>query len=185
MLRVRTTISNEGAVGLGLSTHYFIDDDTQTGATNANAAVGAFWTSLQSVLWISVVLSTLGTVDVMDTTGNITGQFPVTPQNIVGTANALPLPQANQGVLALSTGAFVGGRRIRGRLFIPRPTITHLLNGAPTAAYLTAVNGAASTLIGAASANWAVWSRKNAIAAAVQSATTRSFFGSVRSRRDA
>lgn len=134
----------------------------------AMVAVSAFLQSCQT----SIALGLLGHIEpdqnIIDAAS---GQIEAIETSTAGLdrtgSNATEtLPPATQGVVRLSTDNVLNGRRVRGRLFIPSPC-EGSSNGAPVAAYLNAVGGAASTLLTSSGAFglWAVFSRPRAATA--------------------
>lgn len=182
MLRVRTTFA--GIPGTPyLSTMYFSGDDTQTGANNAVTAVGAFWNTIDPSLISGLTWSTEPAVDVLTTDGVLTGSFGTTPIASGGATAGVLAPVATQGLLRWSTNAFVSGRRIRGRTFIPGIPTAMVSGGAPTGSLVTNAATAAANLI-SATANFGVWSRKNGSWTEVTSGGLWTQFAVLRSRRD-
>jgi hypothetical protein len=93
----------------------------------------------------------------------------------------------------------VGGRRLRGRTFVPAPVEgASITNGIPSAAYRTALQNAADNMIGDPDVDLVIWSRPRAADpeavppvaaragshAIVGSATTWAKWAVLRSRRD-
>lgn len=120
---------------------------------------------------------------------------------IPGTGSGTPLPPQDQFVLRLATGGIVNNRRVRGRFYVPGPTVTADVAGAPSSASITTLNTAAASLITntASAGKWSVYSRpitaaeirpgSDAVARdgsihTVQAASAWSKFGMQRRRRD-
>lgn len=131
----------------------------------AMVAVSAFLQSCQT----SIALGLLGHIEpdqnIIDAAS---GQIEAIETSTAGLdrtgSNASePLPPATNGVVRLSTDNVLNGRRVRGRLFLPSPCESSS-NGAPVAAYLTAVGGASNTLLTASGSHglWSVYSRPRA-----------------------
>jgi hypothetical protein len=180
--RVRTQIIG-GAGGSELSTHYFSIIGGLT-AANANAAVGAFWLALKPYISQTLTMRTEAeVVEVDPLTGNATGAVAVTPVSNVGTATGNLCPNAAQGLVRWRTGTFVGGKEIRGRTFIPGPTVTHLGAGVPTSTYINAVSAAAAALIADANSDFMIYSRKNAEQVPALTGSCWEQFAILRSRR--
>lgn len=182
MYRVRTVISG-GQGGPYLSTMYFNVVGGLT-AANANAAVGTFWNSVKAKMGNSLSYATEAEVAEVDiATGQVTGIAAVTPQTGTGTPTTDMCPWTTQGLIRWRTGIFVGGREVRGRTFVPGPTEVENTAGVPAAAYVTALNAAASALIADANSDLMVYSKKNRDAVPVLSGSTWSQWAVLRSRR--
>lgn len=180
--RVRVALGGAVVAGGGLSTFYFV------GASGDEAlmvdAVGDFWDAIAPQITSNVTYATEPDVDELDTvTGTLLGSAAVTPRTGAGTSAEEALPWATQGLLRLRTGAVVGGRELRGRLFIPGLTEGKSLGGKPTAAVITAINSAAATFAARGDVAWHVWSRTHGASADVVTATMWDNFAVLRSRR--
>jgi len=97
------------------------------------------------------------------TTGALTGAFAGTdPTTTVGGATGDILPHQTQGLGRLSTSTVFGGRRLRGRLFIPGPPESvNSAGGLPTSSYTTTLTTALGTLFtaGATASQAVIWHR--------------------------
>jgi hypothetical protein len=102
-------------------------------------------------------------VDEIDpVTGNILSSSSVTGATGEGSASQDPVPPATQLLIQLRTGVRVGGREIRGRMFIPFWNEGVNTNqGRPDNAVVASVQGAMTALIDDGSTDLVVWSRKN------------------------
>lgn len=182
MMRVRAQWTG-GIGGPYLSTTFFSDLGGAT-AANANAALGAFFTAVKSLISNTITVSTLGTIEHMDAAdGSIVSSEAVTPVVNTGTASGDVLPPASQYLCQLHTGVYTNGREIRGRLFLGGAMEANSTLGVPTSGSLTTINTALATLVGDANSEWLVWSRRNGIARDVLSATTWTTWAQLRSRR--
>jgi hypothetical protein len=182
MFRVRVTFSGVTGVPF-LATHYLNSGGALT-AANAVAGVGAFWTSLAGSMSSAHTWSTGTVVETVDpATGQPTGITAVTAVTGAGAQGGDQLPFATQGLMTWRTGQFLGGREIRGRTFIPGPTVAHTTNGVPTAAYKTALNAAAATYVAGVTFAPCVYSRKNATTALLTAASAWDTWAVLRSRR--
>lgn len=187
MLRVRTVLT--GLVqGGGVSTIYLRSEASKDPNT-AISVVNAFWEAARSGISSQVSIAVQNTVDEIDGTGALVQQYVGTavPGKQGGAAGAT-LPPATQGLLRMTTPTVVGGRRLRGRLFIPGP-VSGPEGGvtAPEQAYINDINAAGAGLIAGAEAaqqRWVVWSRKNASYAPVTGTTVWNKYAVLRSRRD-
>ena len=185
MFRVRTTFV--GLTGAPyLSTMYFEDTGGLT-AANAVAAVGAFWGAIDNSLPNTLSWTTEAEVATIDfSNGQQTGLTSTTPQTGTGSIAATLHSPATQGLVRWRTGAFLGGRELRGRTFIPgmSTSVTNAATGAPNSTFLSAVNTAAAALIADANSTLLVWSRTKSAKSTVTSGSMWSQFAVLRSRRD-
>ena len=182
MNRVQVVWSGTPTVGGGLSTFYFAD----TVGTPAQqvAAVAAFLTTTDTQRTTALSWATNPDVANLDiATGNLLGITSTTPSTGTGSATGDIQPYATQGLLRLVTNVVVGTKLLRGRLFLPG-SVESSNSGIPISAYQTAYNGAAATLIGAANAEWLVWSKVHGQVAPVITATTWNKWAVLRSTRD-
>jgi hypothetical protein len=124
----------------------------------------------------------VATVD--STTGDITALTAVTSQTGTGGSVGDALPYATQGLVRLRTGFFVGGKEIRGRIFIPGLTETDSDIGVPSSFVVGAWNTAVAALIADANSVLLVYSRKHAAGEAVVSGSAWNKWAVLRSRRD-
>lgn len=182
MYRVRTVFT--GVTGSPWVSTAFFGEGSGTGQ-QAATAVGAFWSSVDSLMEVSVSWSTLADVEIVDaSTGQVTGVVNTTPVTGGGVAATTGLPVATQALVRWRTGVYVGGREIRGRWFIPGLATTANTDGAPSSTVLSTVNTAAATLLADANADLEVWSRKNGTAPVAVSGSCWNQFAVLRSRRD-
>lgn len=182
MWRVRTEFTgSQGAPYL--NTLYF---DTLGGtAGQAVAAAGAFWGAVDALIVNDLSWATDPEVyQLSETTGQPVSVTQVTSLTGTGAKTGAMLPRATQGLLRLGTGVFVGGREIRGRIYIPGLEVGANNNGAVEASYMAAIDAAALTLHTDANSTIVVWSRKNGQMEGVIASSTWSQFAVLRSRRD-
>ena len=130
-------------------------------------------------------------IAVESTTGVLTGAFAGTdPASVVGTGTGDPLPRQTQGLVRLTTSTVIGGRRLRGRLFIPGPLESaNTTGGLPSSGYPSALTTSFGSLLtaGATASSPVIWHRptggtggNNALITGIGGATTWSV---LRSRR--
>lgn len=184
LYRVRTFLEGGLVTGGGLSDFYFLQ---VTGtAAQANAAVGLFWAPLQPGMSPQVTWRTDGEVlTIDDATGDITATTAVTPLSGVGTQTGEPLPPATQGLITLRTGAFVLGKEIRGRKFIPGICeADNTSTGAVSSTQVNRMNNAINALIADANSTFAIYSPTKHTSANVTSGAARTYFAVLRGRRD-
>jgi hypothetical protein len=178
------------------STHHFAGT-ASTVATSAVAAVADFWSAIDNFQHTSVTWTVLGDVEVVDeATGALTNLYSVAPITNTGVGASAPLPWATQGLIRWRTGAFIDGRELRGRTYVPGLTTGALSNGSMVAATISGLDSAAEALIANASTNLVVWQRprkarvepplpaRAGSLADVVSASVWSEFATLRSRRD-
>nr|CRY97486.1 hypothetical protein [uncultured prokaryote] len=114
----------------------------------------------------------------------ITG-FGVAPDFVVPQPASVgePLPYGVQGLIALNTGTVIGGRRIKGHIFIPGQMEKNSDSAKPSVALLASYQTAAEALIGASDTQLVVNSPKNFDFAVVTSARPSPMWSSLRTRR--
>lgn len=184
MLRVRTVFA--GVPGtLWYSNFFFnaIGDAFNVSAVHTDTAT--FWSSIASRLGTPITWSVEGEVAEIDpATGDVQTIWATTPTAGVGSGGSDLLPPVCQGLIRLHTGQFVGGREIRGRCNVPGPVeFASEGAGTPTAAYVAALNSAATTLADSTQ-GWGVWSRKNGEIAEISTVSTWTKWAILTSRRD-
>jgi hypothetical protein len=167
-----------------LSTHWF--NDTAGTVDDAVASVVELWGDLASVIVNDLTMSVQSTVYVVDqATGLIEGTtISGEAADVVGLDTSTPLASATQGLIRWLTGDYLGGREVRGRMFIPGPSITALTNGGPSTTYQGVLSSAALTFIGNPGTLPVVYSRVNANAAGIVTGSPWNEFAVLRSRRD-
>jgi hypothetical protein len=184
ILRMRTTLT--GVTGSPyVSTQYFTGS-TNADAANAASAVGAFFNSIKTRWPNALAYNVEPFVDVInDATGALTAVVNIGGGvSGVGSSGQVALPWATQGLLRFNTGTVVGGRLLRGRMFVPGPTEADSDVGVPLAAYITALNTAYTALTTALPNTLRVWSRTHGTSALVTGASPWSQWAVMRSRRD-
>lgn len=182
MLRVRTQITSSSG-GPYLNTFYFGTADSQAGAESAVTAVSVFWQTIKARWATTMAYATETEVAQLNVAGDVVAVYSVPSLNGTGTVAGVPLPFATQGLIRWRSGVYVAGKEIRGRTFVPGPLTADQTNGLPQAAYVNAVNGAA-TALRTSGAGLVVWSKKNATTAIVNGNSVWTNFASLRSRRD-
>lgn len=184
MYRVNTVFSGPLVAGGGISRFYF--DEAGGTPAQAHAAAVNFWNAVDEVMSTQVAFTVEAEVELVDaSTGAITGIESTDPYSASGTGSGDPLPPATQGLVRWRTGAFVNGREVRGRTFLPG--MLESLNdsaGRPNSGALTVINNAAGNLIGDADSELVIFSRTRALQATVVSGQAWSQWAQLRSRRD-
>lgn len=182
MARVRTVWT--GVAGTPWYTNHYFNPAT-VDATDLTSDVGEFWSSIVDQITGGVqgtVEAGVAIINPVD--GEISAVLAGEEQNFAGANVAGATPPAVQGLLRLETGAYVGGRRIRGRMNIPRVPATSVgTDSGPTDAYRADIIAAAEALL-AAQPSWCVWSKKNGNVAEIDSVSVWEQFAVLRSRRD-
>jgi len=181
--RVQIAFTGNPTEGGGLATFYF-DSSVGTVAQQMIAAQSFFSTTegvrAPTCAWAGV--PDVATID--EASGALTAVVSTATSSGVGTAAGVVLSPTTQGLLRNLSSVVVGGRLLRGRLFLPGATATHNVLGAPSSSYLTAYNGAASALIADPNTVWKIWSRTYGTSAAVTTANVWTKWAVLRSRRD-
>jgi hypothetical protein len=167
-----------------LATHYWGGTDSQAEADAAVAAVGAFWGAVDNVMDSQITWATEPEVAILGVDGVVTGSLTTTPQTGSGAIASDSMPLASQALVRWFTPNFIGGRRLRGRTFIPGITTAGNTNGRLASATSTTIGTAATTLANVATPLLVVWSRIHGVAHPVSSASVWAEFASLRSRRD-
>lgn len=148
LLRVRTVFT--GGPGAPLLNTLFFEGNTPTDATNAAAATRAFWNAFQGIIcdvWKADVQPEVVMLTPDD--GSPILVYPTTSTQIVMAASNTGLPQANQAVIRLRTGAYEDGREIRGRIYVPGLNQNSNNQGDVATGTASTLLTAANTLIGA------------------------------------
>jgi hypothetical protein len=165
MLRVRATIAGF-AGGPGLMTWYFgVASPDVTTATRLLTTVRANFIEHIRGSAVDTTSWTLNPdVDVIDAaTGDITDTLScAAPAVSMGAGGSGMAPPATAALLRLKTSLFIGGRRVRGRMYIsPLATAAVDTSGQVSAAQHTALALAGSGLLGSLTSGdlWGVWHR--------------------------
>lgn len=185
MIRVRTIFT--GVQGAPYYSNLYFTGDTLLDAQEAHAKVATFWNNARTHIRAGTSITIQGDVPEIDpATGDITVMHAVTPVNWLGTDSGEMLPPATQALVQFKTGSYVGGRQIRGRMFIPAQMESDNVAGLLGSGYITFLNGLLTTLLvpTASGAQPVVWSRTHGVDPIVTSATTWLQWAVLRSRRD-
>lgn len=181
MYRVRTVISLPASAGQGLATHWF----KASGGTAQQAvtAVGNFWFAALANASSECTTLTEGEVGIVNSTsGQLVGLTSATPVASGGGGTGDPLPAQTQGLLRLFTGAFSGGRQVRGRLFIPGQ-VESVNNGFPSSGVTENWRAAGAALIADTNTLWGVYSRAHGDIFDITSVSSSTSWAVLRSRR--
>lgn len=181
LLRVRTAITG-GPGGSEVSTQYF----NKAAATEQQAAdaVHDFWDAMKGGVHTSYRFDVESLVYTIDSaTGLATGTAGTTTTQVVGTNAGDPLPGNVNGVMRLHTGAFIDGRELVGKIWLPGPCEPESVAGVPSGAYKTTADNAMASLFIGVPPDLVIFSRKHLTFHSVTSGSTWSQWGSLRSRR--
>lgn len=182
MWRVDTVTT--GLDGAPFYTQLFFNSTTGS-AAGAVTSVVVLWEDLAPVIVNDLTMTVDSIVTVVDqNTGNITGTVATAAgDSVPGTNAGEPLPGATQGLISWRTGEYINGRELRGRLFVPGPGSASNSLGEPSAGYISALETAANSFIGAAGTVPVVYSRANNDARGIVAATVWDEWAVLRSRR--
>lgn len=185
MARIRTVFL--GVAGTPWYSNQYVDYSEETVQDDVNS-VGEFWDALASAIASGVSWTVQGEVaHIDDSTGQTTGVTSVSSVTGAGTDTHDPLPWATQGLIRLRTGVYIGGRELRGRIYVPGLTEQNSGAGVPQTAMVEAMtNAASSSLLGPTGLNGSlrVFSKKNLKSNYVVTAQAWNQWASLRSRRD-
>lgn len=182
--RIRTLWS--GVAGTPWYTNMFFTRVVGT-EDAAIEAVADFWNAMDLYIKSTVTWDVQEQIDLLDdVTGNLVGTEGGTGISGAGSASDELLPPSNQMLVNWFTDAFAGGRRIRGKTYVPGLTQLGNEAGVPSALALSALGTAASQLIidTSSSGPLRVYSRRNARSDVVTNRGVYSQFAVLRSRRD-
>lgn len=182
--RVRVTWTGTPTVGDGLSTFYF-NSAVGTPAQQVSA-VNLFLDSVAASYADNLTWATQSDVATLNVgTGALEGITSTTVESGAGTDTTDQLSPATQGLLQLLTNQVVGGRLLRGRIFLPGPCeAANSAGGIPLAAYRTDYEDAADVLMNDANTEWSVWSQTHGVLASISSTSVWTKWAVLRSRRD-
>lgn len=117
-------------------------------------------------------------------TGEIQGVAVIDTSPVSMSAAGEMLPRATNGLVHLLTNAYVGGRQLRGRVFIPYPVEAANDGGQTATTYRASIGNALNPLRVNTLGAWVVWSRKTGAIAPIETLPVWSQFAVLRSRRD-
>lgn len=168
----------EGAPGV--STFYF-DASSAVPMTDLKA----FFTSIMTLVPNAASVTFPGSgMDIDTSSGQPVGTWSTDVLTGVSGSGGAAYSGPVGGVINWHTGAFAGGREVRGKTFIvPLSTAQFGNDGLILSAASNTLGSAATTLAGGP-ASFVIWSRKGQLTAAVTSATSPRKPAVLRSRRD-
>lgn len=160
IVRFRTIWSNfPGAPGY---TNWYVSGaEDPTVAAGAASAAHDFWDAIKAMLPTGTALQVQGVADVInDATGELAGQVSYTPPAQVTGTGPGAYSGASGALVDWLTLTYRNGRRVRGRSYIV-PVISQYYenNGSLTAAGISTLTGAATSLLAALDGSMRVWSR--------------------------
>lgn len=183
MYRVQTTFSGTPVNGGGVQ-HFYFSEPAGT-AAQAHSAVVTFWQGIANNMSNTLSFTVEGEVELVDEAdGHVTGITSVSAVSGTGNLAGDILPPATQGLIRWRTGAFVDGREIRGRTFLPAMLEANSTLGVPLSAITTSFTSYGSGLIANATSELLVYSRTLHASATVVTASTWTKWAQLRSRRD-
>lgn len=186
MLRVHGVIT--GFAGGPFHITHFFGGTTEGEAAAATAATQAAWEWLEGYIHTALILNLDEEVALINpATGDQTEAFAVTSDVVEFTNTNEPMSLATQGLIRWRTTTFAGGRRLRGRTFVPGVTEDSSVTGSPNAAYMGRLEGMGDILMDSATyphGGLVVYSRTHGLAAAVSTNSAWNEFAVLRSRRD-
>lgn len=150
-------------------------------------AVESMWDAAKARIDDSLTITILGAVTVLDSaTGDVIAVGGFSDRTVTSTGTGGALPFATCGLARFRTGEYVGGREIRGRMYLPYPPMADMSGGKPTSSYIDDWQGAFETMNSLDEANgaWCVWSRKHGQNALVKNFDVWNNFAVLRSQRD-
>lgn len=166
---------------------HFEPGDDNLDAFSATSGVREFWSDLAPYLDPSIRINVAREVPVIDMVTGDQVDMIVTDATtqVSGTGSGDRLPWVVQGLIQWRTGAFVSGREIRGRTYIPTPAESANDAGLPNSTYRTALEDAADALLAATGdATLSVYSPTHHQLANISHGTAWTKWAELRSRRD-
>lgn len=182
--KVQTLFTGGGVTGGGVATHFF---NAATGTPqDAADALAAMWTEIDSYMSSLVSWEIDPEVIIVEsTTGDTSGVTPVTSTGSAGSDSSGIATLQTQALIRWRTGAFVAGRELRGRTFVPGiPKSLITATGGVSTTLSAIVSNAAMDVVEAADCDLVIYSRTHHEYASVDVATCWNKFAELRSRRD-
>lgn len=182
MFRIVTTLT--GIPGAPYYSTWHFNEAALTAQDAADATV-AWWTAVDNLFANDLTWVVPTTVDIVDPVlGETTGVTSVTGGTGTGADSTSYLPQINQVVVRIRTGVFVGGREVRGRIFVPGLTEAASQDGILDATWLSTFNAANAALLADADSSIGVYSRAHNVFHVASAMSVWTQFAALRSRRD-
>lgn len=181
--RVNVLYSGPAVVGPAFSRFHFT-----TGLISDQDCVDAVHDAYQELgahLGGGLTYSVGSTVEYFDiVTGEIQSLGVVTPWSLSGAGGTALLPFATQGLIRWRTGAYIGGREVRGRTFLPGWVEGESDIGVPTEGARAAMTNFSGQLIVGGSSTYVCWTKTHGTAAAITNGDPWTQWAVLRSRRD-
>lgn len=185
MKRVQTVFS--GRPGTPYYSNLYFQETVTPNDDDLIAAVDAFWTAVLTYSSVGLTFVVSGEIATID---EVTGDILSVESNLsatgAGANSGNTMPPATQGLIRVLTPGYEGGRRVRGRIFVPS-----LTQAAGADRPLTAVRSLWETASSVLSANaldsgheWVVWSKTNGLTRVITGYSAWSEYAVLRSRRD-
>lgn len=185
IFRIRTTW--QGVAGTPYYTNlYFTDTGTNGPPLAAASAVDTMFENIAGNISNGLDWTVEGDVPVIDdATGILTGSWGVGNRFGNGTNVSELLPRQAQGMIRWETGVVVGGRRLRGRTFVPGPTEPlNEVGGNPVSGYVDGLEGTGEFLRDSPNCELRVYSPTHHTSAVVTAVSAANYWATLRSRRD-
>jgi formylmethanofuran:tetrahydromethanopterin formyltransferase len=164
------------------SNMFFADADAVQEDINA---VAAFWTAINDQIVNDLTWTVQADVaTISESSGQITSITSGSASNGGGTYSGEVIPFANQGLVSWITDAIAGGRRVRGRTYIPGLGIGGIEEGFMTTTMRTDIASAATSLISDSDTVFGVYSRTHQLFTPATSSSVWNQWAVMRSRRD-
>ena len=184
LTRIRTVFT--GVPGTPWYSNIFFEVPTAE-VQDAADAVNTFWAAADSYMVTGVQWAVEDFATVLNpATGEPIGVLPVTGNTGGGATSGDMVSRASQILVSTLTGTWVGGRQIRGRIFVPGVSgVSSTPDGSVDGTVRTDFQNLANALaLGVGDAELVVWSRKNGASYPVASTLVSSQWAVLRSRRD-
>lgn len=187
MARVRTLITGVGGSPYYLTGYFEAPGgDPNDYAEAWHQFVGNGITGQTASYPISATLTTEANLQVVDpVSGDVQG-FLESEQIVTSGSSTSPmLPPSNQYLVRFTTGVYIDGRQVRGRTYIPCPSLAGATaQGTVSAGDRIALTDRGQALIDDPDSNFVIWSKKNQRWHSAVNADCWSQYAVLRSRRD-
>lgn len=184
MLRIRVLWTG-GVGGPWISNLYTSSSNTQANVDAFRDAVNTLLNTYRSLMASGVTI-TSSSADEMDLSGTLLSNRPfTTPINLASNGTGNWLPRECQALAQFRTGIYVGGREVRGRMYLPQPTVGQATAGGdPSTAFQSTMNTALTTYRTTPVSPPCVWSKAHGVISPIQTAVIAPYFAVQRRRRD-
>lgn len=185
MIRVRTVFT--GVEGSPYYSNIYFGGSTSGEAAQAVIHVDSFWEAVGLNMCTPLVWQVEGDVPNIDpVTGDIIELFTVAASSGAADSTAEAMPLAAQGLVRLRTGQYIGGRELRGRIYIPYLSVSAINDGVLDNTVRGVLLAAAGNLRtqAAGTGGLVVWSRTHGEWEFVQQTDVWTQIAVLRSRRD-